>query len=103
MINRSWSALDVAILIFYIFLLAIALGLIINMYACTGQNCGIFRCARKKGPSGSKPYIQTLLIELGADGIWPFAYIAGTIIVPMSLKSLGIPITMHNFGLMFLV
>lgn len=91
------------ILLIYILLLACAVYIIYTYYICNDYTCIPLEIAESKAPVGSKEYINYLLMELSNNDMWAFPYIAATIITPLCLWGLCIPITLRTFAVLFVI
>lgn len=87
----------------FLVLLAASVFMILQFYVCDNHNCKAFQEADEVAPRGTKDYVIALLNELYNDGIWPLPYIGAAIVAPLSLWLLGVPITVRNFAIVFLV
>lgn len=94
---------EILAIIAFVVLLAAACYMLISFYVCDSHNCKAFDEAANKAPVGTKSYIIALMGELYNDGIWPIPYIGASILTPLSLWFIGIPITVRNFAIMFFV
>lgn len=75
----------IAVIAFFV-LLAASIYMILDFYVCDNNNCKCFNVADKKTKrNDTLIYILNLQKELGADGIWPIAYISSAIITPLFL------------------
>ena len=91
-------------IITFIILLICALFMLNNFYICDSHSCKAFKQAGKvSSVKGTKEYVIALLGELCNDGIWPFPYIGASILTPLSLWFVGIPLTVKNFAIVFFV
>lgn len=98
--------MQVATIIFsiiFILLLVFAFFLICAIYVCDTYECKPFNVANTKEPPGTEGYILALLTEMFNDGIWAFPFVGAAIATPISLLLLGVPITIKNFTIMFLI
>lgn len=98
--------IDILAIIVFVILLAASIYMLYNFYVCDRQQCKIFKQTDDKNyPSGrdNKEYVLDVLNELYSDGIWPLPYIGASILTPLSLWFIGIPITVKNFAIMFVV
>lgn len=89
--------------IIFLIVFLIALLLICMIYVCDTYECKPFNVANTTAPPGTQDYVLTLLTELFNDGIWAFPFIGATIATLISLLLLGVPLTIKNFTIMFLV
>lgn len=91
-----------AILAFFV-LLGASLYVLISFYICDNQNCKAFNDAGAVATPGTKEYAITVLNGLYNDGIWPIPYIGASILTPLSLWLIGVPITVKTFAIVFLI
>lgn len=91
-----------AILSFFVLLFS-SIFLITQVYWCNDLNCKAFTDAEKEAHPETKEYTLVLLNNLYSDGIWALPYIGAAIAAPLSLWILGIPITVKNFAIVFLI
>lgn len=95
--------IEIFAIIAFVILLIASVYMLVSFYVCDSQQCKAFKQAEDTAPRGSKEYAITLLGELYNDGIWPFPYIGAAILTPLSLWFIGVPITVKNFAIVFLV
>lgn len=98
--------MEVATILFsviFFVLFIFALFLISMIYVCDTYECKPFTVAETKAPPGSQEYVLILLSEFFNDGIWVFPFIGAAISTLLTLLLLGIPMTIKNFTIMFLV
>jgi hypothetical protein len=95
--------IEIIAIIAFIVLLGAAIFMLVNFYVCDSHNCKAFNEAADKAPVDTKAYMIALMGELYNDGIWPIPYIGASILTPLSLWFIGIPITVRNFAIMFFV
>lgn len=91
-----------AILAFFVLLFACVF-MLVKFYVCDNENCKAFTDAEEEAQPGTKEYTLALLNNLYSDGIWALPYIGAAIIAPLSLWIIGIPITVRNFAVVFLI
>lgn len=91
-----------AVVAFFV-LLASALFMLWSFYICDNDSCKVFTDAGNDAPPGSKDYVLSLLNNTFRDGIWPLPYIGATILTPLSLWFLRVPITVLNFAIVFFI
>lgn len=87
---------------FWILLVA-ALWMLNQFYICDSQNCKPYTIARENGEIGTKGHTESLVREMGQDGIWPIPYIGAAIATALLIWFLGVPFTIKNYGLSFFV
>lgn len=92
-----------ALIIWFFVMLAVAIYLLVNIYICDGGNCKAYQDAAKKGEPGTKAYILALLDAFFQDSVWPIFYISSAILTPIALFIMGVPITVYNFTVLFLI
>lgn len=93
--------ISVALIITFVVLLIMAIVLLLNIYICDNQACTSFTDAFKH--SSQKKILLTLLDNLCEDGIWPYAYIASSILAGLFFGTLPIQLTVKLFALGFLL
>lgn len=75
----------IAIIAFFV-LLGASIYMMLQFYVCDNYDCKCFKVADKKTEKeNTLKYISYLQKELGADGIWPIAYISSAILTPLFL------------------
>lgn len=97
------NVIQAIFIVAFVLLLGMALALLFLNLICDNHTCKIYTDAKEAGPPGSKEYTESLLNDLFSDGIWPYPYIAATILTAISLWFLRIPITVLNFWVIFLI
>jgi len=90
-------------IIAFLFLLAASVFILVQMYICDNLNCKAFNDAGEVAAPGTKEYTIAVLGGLYSDSIWPFPFIGAAILSPLSLWILGVPITVKNFAIVFLI
>lgn len=95
---KIWS---VGLIIVYVLLLIFAIHLLINGYICDDHTCSPMIKAKKQ--STRKKEQLHLLTDIGQDGIWPFAYIASSILCALFFSILPMLLTIQTFIVVFLV
>jgi hypothetical protein len=95
--------IEIIAIIAFVILLMSSIFMLTQFYICDHENCKAFNQAEKKAPKGTKEYVIVLLNELYNDGIWPIPYIGASILTPLSLWFIGVPINVRNFAILFFV
>lgn len=91
----------ITLIIVYIILLMFAFSLLINGYICDGHTCRPMIEAKTK--TTTKKEMIYLLDKLCEDGLWPFAYIASTILSCLILCIFPMVLDISIYTVIFLV
>lgn len=94
---------QIFLIIWFFVMLAVAIFLLVNIFICDGCSSKPFEDALKVGPKGTKEYTLALLSNLCSDSIWPLLYISSSILTPIALYIMQVPITVYNFTILFLI
>ena len=101
-VDLTWLAQVLAIFAFFA-LLIMAIVLLSDFYIADNQRCKSYEDAAEAGEIGSKEHTIALTNSLFADGIWPIAYISSAISTGFIVLGLGIPATVQNILIIFLL
>lgn len=93
--------INILIIIVYIFLLGLAIFMLINGGICDNHTCHSFvqACLKKT----KKEQIKHLLDNLCEESLWPYAYIASSIIMLLLIVILPLPYKICHFIIIFLI
>ena len=91
----------IGIIIIYFIILALAIYELITSYICDDHACLPFTRAFNK--PNRKAIIIHLLTKLCEESLWPFAYIASSIIMFLLMAILPLPLSITFFILIFLI
>ena len=95
------SVINIALIFAYIVLLIFSLCLLFNNYICDNKVCGPFIKSLTK--STPKDQNISLLESLCSDGMWPFAFIASSILSGLFFATLPVMLTSKTFTISFLL
>lgn len=96
-------ATDVACIFAFFVLLGFSIWMLIYFYCADSYSSKDFVDAENNAPPpGSRQYVLYVLQQFGTNGSWPIPYIAASIVTPLALMFLTVPITVRNFAILFL-
>lgn len=95
--------LELGVVLIYLVLVLASIYMLVTFYVCDSHKCKVFRMAERKGATGSKENLLSVLDDVGEDGVWPVPFLAASILTFLTLWFLGCEITVRNFALLFFV
>lgn len=95
------KVIHILLILVYLFLLGLAITEISLDNVCENQQCRVFKRAFEK--SDIKNQIAFILDKLCEESVWPFAYIAASILTPLISSVMPLSINMMHFATTFLI
>ena len=96
---KIWS---VGLIIVYVLLLILAIYLLLNGFICDDHTCRPMMDAKAKTKTSKKEQLY-LLSDLCQEGLWPFAYIASSILAGLIFSILPMHLDIKTYTVVFLV
>ncbi len=93
--------LHIILIIVFFLLLILAIKEILSDNICDDQHCGIFYGSLLE--EGSTNQTLYLLDRLCISPVWPFAYLAASLLSPLLVTTIPMEINIHYFATTFLI
>ena len=94
-------ALHIAVIIAYILLLFFAISLLLGIYLCDNYTCDPFK--RSFAQPTKEKQLNVLIDTIGNDGVWPYAYLASSILSALLFSIIPVSITIKHVTTLFLL
>lgn len=95
--------IEAILILTWITLLILAIVFVGNNHLADNENSSLFKRADRWFNKNTVEHASEIASGVGYDGFWGLAYISASIITFLGLYFLLIPVTVYNFGLLFLL